>query len=148
VEYLYSKSNARDGCCVWNNGGAEHKPTNYCHIQLVDCCMPSDKKTKTYYWLNVWMVVPATLISGATMALLYLLVPPFFALFTAICVLKFSLEVWVWRKISSEDRANYARPGHFMNYNFVLPVKLEWLLFWAGFLGLVCWIKYAQFANG
>ncbi len=87
--------------------------------------MPRDKKTKTYYWLNVCMVVPAMLISGATMALLYLLVPLFFALFAVIYVLKFSLEVWVWRKISPEDRANYARPGHFMNYNFVLPVKFE-----------------------
>lgn len=56
--------------------------------------MSDYEKIKENYWINVCMVVPALLVSGAVMAFLYLTVPLFFAFFVMIYVLKFSVEIW------------------------------------------------------
>ncbi|MEM1372529.1 MAG: hypothetical protein AAGG72_09940 [Pseudomonadota bacterium] len=99
-----------------------------------------EKIKNHYYWLNVIMVVPALLLAGATVAILYLAVPLFFALIVVVYVFKFSLEIWVWRKLPPEARREYREPCRFMNYNFVLSAKMEWFLFSAGFLALVLWV--------
>ena len=94
------------------------------------------------------MVVPALLIAGATMAFLYLLVPVFFAFFVGIYILKFSVEIWAWRKVPREERHAFRAPCRLLNFNFTLSVKLEWAVFLVGFFGLIIWIEYAQRMQG
>ena len=110
--------------------------------------MAKCEKIKNYYWLEVCMVVPALLVGGATVAFIYLVIPLFFALIVAIYVFRFSLEMWVWRKLPPEEHREYREPYRFMNYNSVLSAKMEWFLFFAGFLALILWIEYARSVNG
>jgi len=95
-------------------------------------------------WLNVALVTCATLSCGAIFALMYLLVPLFFAGVAALYLLKFTAELLIWRKLSPQDRADYSAPGHFMNFNHTLSVKLEWLLVGLGFLAVILWVTYAR----
>ena len=110
--------------------------------------MSGYENIKTNYWLNICLVVPALLMAGATMALMYFLVPRLFVFSVAIYLLKFGFELRLWQKTSLDERRKYDSPFRLMNYNIVLSAKMEWLLFSAAFLALVLWIEYAQFANG
>ncbi|MEO1557740.1 MAG: hypothetical protein AAFS01_15015 [Pseudomonadota bacterium] len=91
-------------------------------------------------WVSLCMVVPALLVSGATMAFMFLAVPLFFAFFVAIYGLKFTLEIWAWRNLSQEERCAFRAPFGLMNFNFALSVKMEWIVFLTGFCGLLLWV--------
>lgn len=105
-------------------------------------------RRRTVYWANVCITVPALLLSGATFAFMYIAIPWFLAVFAAIYALKFTAEIWAWRHMDADKREIYTKPGHFMNYNVVLSVKMEWLLVVAGFAGLLIWVEIAQSLNG
>ncbi|MEO0865646.1 MAG: hypothetical protein AAFY39_13905 [Pseudomonadota bacterium] len=110
--------------------------------------MSDPKPTRTIRWLNFCVVAFALLVAGVAMAIMYLLVPVFFWFVVAMYALKCTYELWVWRRLSAQERIRYAPPFHLMNCNFAVPVRVEWILFGAGFLGFLGWIEYARSVSG
>ena len=92
--------------------------------------------------VNQLLAVFALLISGFIMALLYLLGPILFWVGIAAYSLKFSIEVWVWQKLSIDEKQDYSGPGHLMNHNHTLSVRIEWVAMLIGFGATICWLKF------
>jgi len=106
--------------------------------------MTDNAKNNYYYWINLFVVVPGLLLSGAIMAALYLTVPVVFTLGVTAFVFKFCLGMWTWRSLPPEERRKFREPFRLMNYNYTLSVKMEWFLFWIGFLAFLFWIEHSQ----
>lgn len=102
--------------------------------------MSDVEKPKDTPWGSICMVVPALLVSGATMAFMSLVIPLFFAFFVAVYGLKFAVEIRAWRNLSPEERCAFRAPFGLMNFNFALSVKMEWIVFLTGFCGLLLWV--------
>lgn len=90
---------------------------------------------------NFLLAAFCLLLGGFTMAILYLVGPILFWIGTVALSLNLLLKLWVWRRLSSDERLEHSGPGHLMNSNYTLSTTMEWVLFLIGFGGTIFWFE-------